>query len=164
MSTEPNEYMITDMPVEQLFYVKWSRNSTAFAVQTITQYAAYIVYYVSDFSSSLSRLTYKNLRDGLTFGGEVLPVYEIDDLSPDGNEVLFEAGHHLLFWDVINPSENLILAENVIRHAAIFSPDSDREVMYLRARKRISFRIMTKEAAWAGWGSSTGDRYHALGC
>jgi hypothetical protein len=123
------EHLITEISVE-LFSVLWSKNSTAFTVQTITQYSAYIVYYVRNFGTSLSRLTYRNCSNGLTFGERVLPVYEVDDIASDGNQVLFEAGNLLLFWDVRNPSENRILTDSVIRRAAIFSPQAASEVMY----------------------------------
>lgn len=139
-----NDLVQLNLPVESAFYVNWNTNSTAFTVETTTNYAAEIVYYVGNIDSSLSFSVAQNITYDQIVDGETWTIYDAYAISPDGTKVLAGNGSSLLLLDLINPASNILISSDVVRRAATFNSEGDK-VIYLSQEGLFSVDLAGKQ-------------------
>jgi hypothetical protein len=129
-------YLITDMEVyspydpDYGFSVKWSDDSTAFTVKTVTGFAANRVYYAFHFQPSLTDIAYTEITYSLIFNGYTPSIVDVFALSSNGQQALLAGYESLFLWNVLDPSQNRVLSENRV-HWASFPAGTDNRILFL---------------------------------
>jgi hypothetical protein len=145
-------YLVTDMAVyapydpDYGFSVKWSDDSTAFTVKTVTGFAANRVYYAFHFQPSLTDIDYMEITYSLVFNGYTPSIVDVFDLSSNGQRALLAGYESLFLWNVRDPAQNRVLAENRV-HWASFSSATANRVLFLTSTGILQYDVSTGDTS-----------------
>jgi hypothetical protein len=134
------QYLVTDIitygTFPASFALKWSDDSSAFTVKTVSPYTAINTYHVTNFQEDIQLLSYSILRHTLAQGVTYV-VFDIFDISADGDQILLLAAtertnRKLIVWSPQTPTEaHFINVETTNLLDAAFHPDIANNVMMI---------------------------------
>jgi hypothetical protein len=124
------EFVLLELPISENFSIRWNTENTAFTVETTTEYAAELIYYVGNIDPSFSLLLTKDITYDQDVNGELWTIYDAYAISPDGGKLLVANGSTLILLDIADPKSNKIIASDVVRRAATFILQTE-QVAYL---------------------------------
>jgi hypothetical protein len=137
--------------MDSSYIIEWSQNSQAFTVFAERLGSVPRIFYVTNFTDTVSEITLMHL-EAVPIGDQTVYPIDIYDVSNDGNRLFLRAytiGNQVNFviWNAQQPEQSQIIAqlpEGIVAGGA-FSGENDQNIVYVDVPGIIQVNLQTGE-------------------